>query len=110
MWTNADSRPERHIYCFFLQKMFKSIKLAAKVICDESKALWRAVSETFAGFENIEDYISSCISTLLTGISVPKCLIQIDRSHFVKNIVCAKSAIKISACGNYFVRNSNSIY
>lgn len=71
---------------FFLKKMFKDLKIPVEVVCDESKALLKALSTTFAKIEKIEGYIAACMSSLLHGTTAPDCYIRIDRSHFVKNI------------------------
>lgn len=72
---------------FFLKKVFKNLKLPVEIVCDESKALLKALSITFANRENIGSYIAACMSSLLNGTTRPDCYIRIDRSHFVKNIM-----------------------
>lgn len=71
---------------FFLKKVFKNLKLPVETVCDESKALLKALSVTFANCDNIERYVAACMSSLVNGTKPPSCYIRIDRSHFVKNI------------------------
>lgn len=71
---------------FFLKKTFRDLKTPVEIVCDESKALLKALSIAFAKYEKIEDYISACVSSLENGTKLPKVYIRIDRSHFVKNV------------------------
>lgn len=71
---------------FFLEKTFKNQKSPREVVCDESKALLKAITKTFTNCYNVENYISTCMSSLLNGTAPPICSMRIDRSHFVKNI------------------------
>lgn len=70
----------------FLRKMFKKVRQPAEVVCDESKALLKALAQTFTGFDRIEDYVSACMSAHLIGSQAPLCYFRIDRSHFIKNL------------------------
>lgn len=70
----------------FLTKTFKDLKLPSEVVCDESKALLKALSTTFTGYGQIEGYVTACMSSILNGTAPPKCYLRIDRSHFVKNV------------------------
>lgn len=54
-------------------------------MCDESKALLKALSAAFTHIESVKDYINACMSSLLHGTEPPKCFLRVDRSHFVKN-------------------------
>lgn len=72
---------------FFLKKMFKHpIRAPAEFVCDESKAILKALVSSYTDCDGIESYIQKCISSLLTGAPPPKCQIRLDRSHFVKNV------------------------
>lgn len=71
----------------FLQKTFKNLKSPIEVVCDESKALLKALVKTFTACHNLENYITTCMAALLTGSTPPLCYIRIDRSHFIKNIM-----------------------
>lgn len=70
----------------FLKKIFKNLTPPGEVVCDESKALLKALSGTFANFEKIEEFIACCMSSHLYGTKPPKCCIKIDRSHFVHKL------------------------
>lgn len=72
---------------FFLQKTFKNLKSPIEVVCDESKALLKALVKTFTTCHNLESYITTCMAALFTGSTPPLCYIRIDRSHFIKNIM-----------------------
>lgn len=72
---------------FFLKKMFKfPIKAPIEFVCDDSKALLKALVSTFTTCDGIVPYIEQCMTSLQTGASPPKCQIRLDRSHFIKNI------------------------
>lgn len=71
---------------FFLHKMFKEIKAPYQIVCDESKALLKALAAAFAKFYSINDYVKACMSALINGTPAPLCFLRIDRSHFVKNV------------------------
>lgn len=71
---------------YFLKKMFKSqVKPPGEVVCDESKALIKALVSTFTTCDGIVDYVRQCMSSLQTGAPPPTCQIRYDRSHFVTN-------------------------
>lgn len=71
---------------FFLKKMFKHpIKPPAEFVCDESKALLKALISAFTKCDGIEEFVDQCILTLQTGAAPPKCQIKLDRAHFIKN-------------------------
>lgn len=71
---------------FFLKKMFKHpIKPPAEFVCDESKALMKALISAFTKCQGIEEFIDQCMQTLQTGAAPPKCRIKLDRAHFIKN-------------------------
>lgn len=70
----------------FLQKIFKNVRRPVEITCDESKALLKALAQTFNGYERIENYVTACMSAHLNGTKPPPCYIRIDRSHFVKNL------------------------
>lgn len=71
---------------FFLKKMFRGLKAPAEIVCDESKALLKALCTTFTNNDKIEHYISACINALEKETAPPACSIRIDISHFVKNV------------------------
>lgn len=71
---------------FFIQKVFKKLKLPEAIITDGGKALLKSVCKTFAHCDNLEDYIACSMSSLLFGTPPPKRYVRIDRSHFVKNV------------------------
>lgn len=72
---------------FFFKKMFKfPLKPLDEFVCDESKALLKALISTYTTCEGLETYIEQCMSSLQTGAPPPKCQIRLDRSHFVKNV------------------------
>lgn len=73
----------------FLFRSFKNLKQPDEIVCDESKALLKAVATTFARSQNIADYINNCMNSLHHGAPPPECYIRVDRSHFIKN-VCRK--------------------
>lgn len=70
----------------FLKKTFKNLRPPGEIVCDEGKALLKALVGTFGNFENIKAYIAACMSSHLYGTMPPKCQVRIDRSHFVKNV------------------------
>lgn len=47
---------------FFPRKMFKDLKAPSEIVCDESKALLKALSGAFAFHEKIEQYVAACMS------------------------------------------------
>lgn len=72
---------------FFLKKMFKyPIKPPEEFVCDESKAMLKALVSAYTTCDGIVPYIDYCMSSLQTGSPPPKCQIRFDRSHFVKNV------------------------
>lgn len=71
---------------FFLSKIFKQVKSPKEVVCDESKALLKALAATFAKCESIDIYVKQCMGALITSAPKPLIQLRIDRSHFVKNI------------------------
>lgn len=70
----------------FLRKMFKNLKAPKEFVCDESKALLKALAATFAKCEGISCYVTQCMAALQTGSPRPLIHLRIDRSHFVKNV------------------------
>lgn len=81
----------------FLRKIFKNLHQPREIICDESKAILKALAQTFAGYENIENYVNACMSAHLNDTKPPPCYIRIDRSHFVKNLT---RKLNIGICTN----------
>lgn len=71
---------------FFLKKTFRELKSPAEIVCDESKALLKALCTAFTIYDKVEDYINACITALEKGTVPPNCSIRIDVSHFVKNV------------------------
>lgn len=71
---------------FFLKKMFRELKAPAEIVCDESKALLKALCTAFTSYDKVEDYINACINALEKETEPPNCSIRIDVSHFVKNV------------------------
>lgn len=71
---------------FFLRKMFRELKAPAEIVCDESKALLKALCTAFTRYDTVEDYINACTDALEKGTVPPNCSIRIDVSHFVKNV------------------------
>lgn len=70
----------------FLKKTFKDLIPPREIVCDEGKALLKALSGSFANLESTADFIACCMSSLLKGTEPPKCIIRIDRSHFVHKL------------------------
>lgn len=71
---------------FFFKKMFKDLKDPIQFNCDEGKALMKAIVKVFCGYESVKMLIRAYIDTLLFDAPRPQLLLQIDRSHMVKNI------------------------
>lgn len=72
---------------FFLRKTWQQLKLPIEIVCDESKALMKAIVVTFADCDGIEEYIKQCVSALINHTALPKCYLRIDVAHFIKNIM-----------------------
>lgn len=46
----------------------------------------KASVQSFTGYNSANEYLSACMKTLTQEGNPPKCLIRIDRSHFVRSI------------------------
>lgn len=55
----------------FLTKTFKNLKMPCEVVCDESKALLKALSVTLAGYEKMEDYVAALVSRVIGTAQMP---------------------------------------
>lgn len=66
--------------------MFRKLKPRAEIVCDESKALLKALCAAFTNYDKIENYINATTTALEKGTAPPSCSIRIDVSHFVKNV------------------------
>lgn len=57
-----------------------------EIVMDESAALIGATVGAFTRCTSTNDYLSTCMDSLLINTEPPKCFIRTDRSHFVKSI------------------------
>lgn len=81
---SQDQSSEFIEYC--LRKLFKNVCAPREIVCDESKALLKALSSVFGKAWSLNDYVNQCMSAVLKGADVPPCYLRLDRSHFVKNL------------------------
>lgn len=78
--------------CYFLERFLDEFQCPNEIVVDDSAALLKACSISFAKCSNTNVYLQKC-SNLLQNADCPdppKCYIRLDVSHFVKNLMKTK--------------------
>lgn len=92
---------------YFFDRWCQDFKKPVEVVIDDSKAFKKSCSKSFAGCENIKEYIAKCFGILLheEHPCLPDCFIRLDCSHFIHNLQinsiwhkCDKNAKRLYLC------------
>lgn len=68
---------------YWLRSWSSDKKLPNEVVIDASEALILASIQTFTEYTTTNTYLSACMKALLGNDKPPRCLVRLDRSHFV---------------------------
>lgn len=72
---------------YFFKRFMQEFKTPSEAIMDDSKALLKSCSDSFARCHNINDYIRKCFDVLDGKTSkLPSCFLRLDIAHWVKSL------------------------